>query len=203
MHLNNPQTNDQTRLTTGNVTNIGNNIYNQNLTNNTNVQIPQNTFNTNSNPTVTTISQQQTGMIAGELSRSVTHNIGAQSNISVVLNQSAIQPSPILSTQIATATASPISTSINNQQQMIALSINGTQKLIPMAAFTKLLQSKSNSNPSMTVSFEIFRKKRETKERENQHCQCFCFSKRQHHYRLPQHQLSIFKTVRCRLESNT
>lgn len=144
MHLNPSSSADQARpTTTDNVTNIGNNIFNQNTTNNTNVQITQNTFNFNANPTVTTVGQHQPPVATGDVSRVVNQTIGPQTNVNVFLNQTVIQQ-PVV--QATTTTG-------NNQQQMVAININGNQTLIPLATFTKLLQSKTNASQPSTVRY--------------------------------------------------
>ncbi|CAF1205153.1 unnamed protein product [Adineta steineri] len=152
---------EQNRLTT--TTPIGNNIYNSNTTNNTNVQITQNTFNFNTNPSLTNIPQQQQQqqqqpqqqqqqqqqpqpqqqqyqqppqqINSNETARVLNQTIGSQTNVNVILNQTVIQQQqPTVQT-----------TTTTNQQQMVAININGNQTLIPLSMFTKLLQQKYSS----------------------------------------------------------
>ncbi|CAM4767509.1 unnamed protein product [Rotaria magnacalcarata] len=142
---------DQNRLTTNinptnnNNNNNNNNIYNQNTTNNTNVQITQNTFNFNTNPSLITMPQQAIAL--NDSTRVLNQNIGSQTNVNVILNQTVIQQQqPTVQT--------------TNQQQMVAININGNQTLIPLSMFTKLLQQKYSSTqqstiPSTTVTQQV------------------------------------------------
>ncbi|CAF3380749.1 unnamed protein product [Rotaria socialis] len=141
---------DQNRLTTNinptnNNNNTNNNIYNQNTTNNTNVQITQNTFNFNTNPSLITMPQQAIAL--NDSTRVLNQNIGSQTNVNVILNQTVIQQQqPTVQT--------------TNQQQMVAININGNQTLIPLSMFTKLLQQKYSSTqqstiPSTTVTQQV------------------------------------------------
>jgi hypothetical protein len=143
VHLNSPHLTDQTRLSSGNVTTIGNNVFNQNTTHNTNVQITQNTFNINTNPTVTTVPQQHP-IVSNEPPRVLNQTIGSQTNVNVFLNQTVIQQ--------PAASATTSNSGSNNQQQMVAIAINGNQTLIPLSTFTKLLQSKSSNAQATGVS---------------------------------------------------
>lgn len=127
--------NDQNRLTT-----TGNNIYNQNTTNNTNVQITQNTYNFNTNPSLTNTPSQQ--LATNDTTRVLNQTIGSQTNVNVILNQTVIQQQ-----QPAVQT-----TSTANQQQMVAININGAQTLIPLSMFTKLLQQKYSSTQQSTTN---------------------------------------------------
>jgi hypothetical protein len=134
---------DQNRLTT-NLNPTGNNIYNQNTTNNTNVQITQNTFNFNTNPSLTNVPQQQPQPqqpTSNEATRVLNQTIGSQTNVNVILNQTVIQQQqPTVQT-----------TTTTNQQQMVAININGNQTLIPLSMFTKLLQQKYSSTQQSTT----------------------------------------------------
>jgi len=121
------------------------NIFNQNTTNNTNVQITQNTYNFNTNPTVTTTSSgtnnntvpQQQSIVPTEYPRVVNQTIGSQTNVNVFLNQTVIQqPTPIANTT---------TTSNNPQQQMFAINIRGNQTLIPLTMLSKLLHPKNSA----------------------------------------------------------
>lgn len=136
---------DQTRLTANptNNNNNNNNIYNQNTTNNTNVQITQNTFNFNTNPSLITMPQQN--VPANDATRVLNQTIGSQTNVNVILNQTVIQQQ-----QPAAQTT--------NQQQMVAININGNQTLIPLSMFTKLLQQKYSTQQQTTVQvcFTVF-----------------------------------------------
>jgi hypothetical protein len=130
-----------TNISTTNPT--GNNIYNQNTTNNTNVQITQNTFNFNTNPSLTNPPPPQPPVATNETTRVLNQTIGSQTNVNVILNQTVIQQQqPTVQT----------TTSNTNQQQMVAININGNQTLIPLSMFTKLLQQKySTTQPSTTT----------------------------------------------------
>jgi hypothetical protein len=130
---------DQNRSTT-NLNSTGNNIYNQNTTNNTNVQITQNTFNFNTNPSLTNSSPQQLAT-TNETTRVLNQTIGSQTNVNVILNQTVIQQQqPTVQTQTN-----------QQQQQMVAININGNQTLIPLSMFTKLLQQKYSSTQQTTT----------------------------------------------------
>lgn len=134
-----PNALDSTRPTASHLNPNGNNIYNQNTTNNTNVQITQNTFNFNTNPSVSNLvqsqSQSQQPASANDTSRVLNQTIGSQTNVNVILNQTVIQQQQ---PPVQTTTAA-------NQQQMFAININGNQTLIPLSMFTKLLQNKCPS----------------------------------------------------------
>ncbi|CAF5120721.1 unnamed protein product, partial [Rotaria magnacalcarata] len=79
--------------------------------------------------------------------RVLNQNIGSQTNVNVILNQTVIQQQqPTVQT--------------TNQQQMVAININGNQTLIPLSMFTKLLQQKYSSTqqstiPSTTVTQQV------------------------------------------------
>ncbi|CAF0880384.1 unnamed protein product [Adineta ricciae] len=138
-------TTDQNRSSTTNVNPTGNNIYNQNTTNNTNVQITQNTFNFNTNPSLTNLAPAQAQhpqqINTNEAARVLSQTIGSQTNVNVILNQTVIQQQqPAVQT---TTTA--------NQQQMVAININGNQTLIPLNMFTRLLQQKYSSTQQSTT----------------------------------------------------
>jgi hypothetical protein len=134
---------DQNRSTT-NINPNGNNIYNQNTTNNTNVQITQNTFNFNTNPTPSSSSSSPSSqqITPTETTRVLNQTIGSQTNVNVILNQTVIQQQqPTVQT-----------TTTTNQQQMVAININGNQTLIPLSMFTKLLQQKYSSTQQSTTN---------------------------------------------------
>ncbi|UJR31999.1 hypothetical protein I4U23_019469 [Adineta vaga] len=149
---------DQSRSSTNNLNPTGNNIYNQNTTNNTNVQITQNTFNFNTNPSLTNLpqtqqapppppqqqqhQQQQQQVNPNDTARVLNQTIGSQTNVNVILNQTVIQQQ-----QPAVQT-----TTTTNQQQMVAININGNQTLIPLSMFTKLLQQKYSSTQQSATS---------------------------------------------------
>ena len=87
--------------------------------------------------------QQQQPVASNEASRVLNQTIGSQTNVNVILNQTVIQQQqPTVQT--------------TNQQQMVAININGNQTLIPLSMFTKLLQQKySNTQQSTTVRLQF------------------------------------------------
>jgi short-subunit dehydrogenase involved in D-alanine esterification of teichoic acids len=107
------------------------------------VQITQNTFNFNTNPSLTNVPQQQQQQVSSnETTRVLNQTIGSQTNVNVILNQTVIQQQqPTVQT----------TTSTTNQQQMVAININGNQTLIPLSMFTKLLQQKYSSTQQSTT----------------------------------------------------
>jgi hypothetical protein len=108
------------------------------------VQITQNTFNFNTNPSLTNApqQQQQQQISSNETTRVLNQTIGSQTNVNVILNQTVIQQQqPTVQT----------TTSTTNQQQMVAININGNQTLIPLSMFTKLLQQKYSSTQQSTT----------------------------------------------------
>ena len=156
-HLHSPHATDQARLSSTPTTNL-NSVFNQNTTNNTNVQITQNTYNYNTNPSSAPMpqqatatppppspQQQQQSLASHDTPRVLNQTIGSQTNVNVFLNQTVIQQPTVQTT-----------TAANSQQQMVAISINGNQTLIPLSMFTKLLQQKcSSAQPTATVSDTI------------------------------------------------
>ena len=85
----------------------------------------------------------QQPVTSSETARVLNQNIGSQTNVNVILNQTVIQPQHQPQTTVQTA----------NQQQMVAIYINGNQTLIPLSMFTKLLQQKHSSQQSTTVRY--------------------------------------------------
>ena len=75
----------------------------------------------------------------------MNQTIGSQTNVNVILNQTVIQQQQ-----------PTVQTTTGNQQQMVAININGNQTLIPLSMFTKLLQPKY-STTTTTVRMVFFR----------------------------------------------
>ncbi len=114
------------------------------------MQITQNTYNFNTNPSLTNTTpppqQQQQQLATNDTTRVLNQTIGSQTNVNVILNQTVIQQQqPTVQT-----------TSTANQQQMVAININGNQTLIPLSMFTKLLQQKYSSTQQSTTNVKIF-----------------------------------------------
>jgi hypothetical protein len=111
------------------------------------VQITQNTYNFNTNPSLTNTPPppQQQQLATNDTTRVLNQTIGSQTNVNVILNQTVIQQQqPTVQT-----------TSTANQQQMVAININGNQTLIPLSMFTKLLQQKYSSTQQSTTNVKI------------------------------------------------
>ncbi|CAF0883594.1 unnamed protein product, partial [Didymodactylos carnosus] len=163
-------------------TNYTYNTNNTNNNTNNNIQITQNTFNINSNSpqfsTTTTSTpnppanniivlnqpnpqnrfpqqqqQQQQSVQSDQTFGNVLNQmIGSQTNVNVILNQTVIQqPLSNQSTEQPQPQQSQPTTN-SSSQQMVALSINGQQTLIPLSTLTKLLQQKYNNNNTANAS---------------------------------------------------